>query len=313
MFALKLTLKKILIIRFSSIGDLVLTTPVIRCVKNQVDGVEVHYVCKERFSEVLEHNPHIDKHFYLENSLKALLSELKKENYDLIIDLHNNIRTRVLSSRLGVKRITFHKLNYEKWLLVNFNIYKLPHISIVDRYFNALHAIDVNNDNQGLEYHINPNDVVDVNTLPPEFKSGYIGFVIGAAHYTKKLPVNKIISVINKLNKPVVLLGGKEDANNAEKIISESKISIYNACGKYTIGQSASLVKQAESIITHDTGLMHIAAAYNKKIISVWGNTIPEFGMYPYFKNGDGDSTMLQVNELSCRPCSKIGYPRCPK
>jgi len=241
------------------------------------------------------------------------LNTLKKEKFDLIIDLHNNIRTRVLSSRLGVKRITFHKLNYEKWLLVNFNIYKLPHISIVDRYFNALHDLNVTNDENGLDFFIDPKDNVNINTLPNEFGSGYIGFVIGAAHYTKKMPASKIISVVNKLKKPVVLLGGKEDVKNAEKIISESTGSIYNGCGKYTIGQSASLVKQAESIITHDTGLMHIAAAFNKKIVSVWGNTIPEFGMYPYFKNGDGDSIMLQVNDLSCRPCSKIGYPRCPK
>ena len=292
---------------------MVLTTPIIRCVKNQLNGAEIHYVCKKRFSEVLLHNPHISKHHYLDAGLRPLIELLKQEKFDLIIDLHNNIRTRILSSRLGVKRVTFHKLNYEKWLMVNFNIYKLPHISIVDRYFNALNPLHIHNDNNGLDFFIAPEDEVQLNSLPEDFQKGYIGFVIGAAHYTKKLPVTKIVSIINKLNKPVVLLGGKDDAKNAEKIVSESTGKIFNVCGKYTIGQSASLVKQAECIISHDTGLMHIAAAFDKKIISVWGNTIPEFGMFPYFRKDEGDSSMHQVEGLSCRPCSKIGYPRCPK
>ena len=279
---------------------MVLTTPIIRCVKMQMNDAEIHYACKKRFSEVLLHNPYISKHHYLEASLRSLIELLKKEKFDLIIDLHNNIRTRVLSSRLGIKRISFHKLNYEKWLMVNLNIYKLPHISIVDRYFNALNPLDIHNDNNGLDFFISPKDELPLNTLPEEFRKGYIGFVIGAAHYTKKLPVPKIVSIINKLNKPVVLLGGKDDAKNAEKIISESTGKIFNACGQYTIGQSASLVKQAECIITHDTGLMHIAAAFNKKIVSVWGNTIPEFGMFPYFKNGEGDSSNAS-SRMICR------------
>ena len=276
-------------------------------------GAEIHFVCKKRFSEVLQHNPNISKHHYLGSSLRQLIESLKEEKFDLIIDLHNNIRTRVLCSRLGVKRVTFHKLNYEKWLMVNLNIYKLPHISIVDRYFNALNPLNIQNDNNGLDFFISHDEEVQLKTLPAAFQNGYIGFVIGAAHYTKKLPVTKITNLINKLNKPVILLGGKDDAKNAEQIISESTGMIFNACGPYTIGQSASLVKQSDCIITHDTGLMHIAAAFNKKIISIWGNTIPEFGMFPYFKNGEGESSLHQVEGLSCRPCSKIGYPRCPK
>ena len=103
-----------------------------------------------------------------------------------------------------------------------------------------------------------------------------------------------------------MLLGGMEDIATGDAIAGYTEGQVYNACGKFSINQSASLVQQARLVISHDTGLMHIAAAFKKKIISLWGNTIPEFGMYPYFP--DENSRILQVDGLSCRPCSKIGY-----
>jgi ADP-heptose:LPS heptosyltransferase len=147
--------------------------------------------------------------------------------------------------------------------------------------------------------------------LPENHQKGYIGFVIGAKHFTKQLPVEKIISICKKINKPIILLGGKEDAARAEMIENAVGKNIFNACGKYNLNQSASLIKQATKVITHDTGLMHIAAAFKKEIISVWGNTVPAFGFTPYLP--DPNSRMVEVKNLSCRPCSKIGYDKCPK
>jgi heptosyltransferase-2 len=132
--------------------------------------------------------------------------------------------------------------------------------------------------------------------------------VIGAAHNTKKLPIYKLKELCSKINHPVILLGGKEDYSNAVKISSVDPVKIYNACGKFNLAESADLVRRAKLIISHDTGLMHIAAAFKKDIISVWGNTVPSFGMYPY-------QTMYEifdVKKLWCRPCSKIGYDKCP-
>ncbi len=106
-----------------------------------------------------------------------------------------------------------------------------------------------------------------------------------------------------------MLLGGKEDSQAADEIEKVLGDKIINACGKYNLNQSASLVQQAEYIITHDTGLMHIASALKKKVISIWGNTVPEFGMYPYLT----EFKIIENKELSCRPCSKIGYNKCPK
>jgi len=107
-----------------------------------------------------------------------------------------------------------------------------------------------------------------------------------------------------------LLVGGPEDFERGEQIIANTNNTI-NTCGKYSILQSASLVQQAKMVITHDTGMMHIAAAFQQKIYSVWGNTVPEFGMYPYLESKQ--SKRIEVKGLNCRPCSKIGYDKCPK
>jgi ADP-heptose:LPS heptosyltransferase len=107
------------------------------------------------------------------------------------------------------------------------------------------------------------------------------------------------------------LLGGKEDAAIAEQVYQLHKNNTINLCGKLNLNQSASIIQQSHKVITSDTGLMHIAAAYKKDIISLWGNTIPEFGMGPYFAGKN--SQILEVKNLSCRPCSKLGYKKCPK
>ncbi len=302
---------KFLIIRFSSIGDIVLTTPVVRCLKTQVEGAEVHFLTKKAFTPVLAHNPYIDKLHVLQDSLSQTINALRQEGFDYIIDLHHNLRTLRVKNKLKVLSFSFNKLNIEKWLMVTFKINRLPQKHIVDRYFETVQLFDVKNDGKGLDYFISPADEVDVTQLPVAFRNGYIGFVIGAKHNTKKLPVPKIISLLRRINKPVVILGGKEDVSEGDEIANALDVSIYNACGKYSLSQSASLVKQADAIIAHDTGLMHIAAAFKKKIVSVWGNTIPGFGMYPY-EPGTG-SQIAEVKGLKCRPCSKIGYAKCPK
>lgn len=310
-FAKSSTVPKFLLVRFSSIGDIVLTTPVVRCLKKQLPDAEIHFLTKTAFEPVVKHNPYIDKIQLLEKSFSRLCKILMYEHYDYMIDLHKNIRTVRLKNRLKIISFSFNKLNLEKWLLVNFNINRLPDEHIVDRYLKTAQIFDVKNDNAGLDYFIPPEDEISTDTLPESFRKGYIGFVIGAKHETKKLPVHKIISLIKKINLPVVLLGGKEDMDTGKQIANEFPHLVFNACGVFRLNQSASLVKKARLILTHDTGLMHLAAAFKKKIISFWGNTIPEFGMYPYMP--DKSSVIFQVPDLSCRPCSKLGYTRCPK
>jgi ADP-heptose:LPS heptosyltransferase len=302
---------KFLIIRFSSIGDIVLTTPVIRNLKAQVEGAEIHYLTKPQFSSILENNPYVDKVHLLKDSFGDTVEELKYEHYDYIIDLHRNIRTERLKRRLKIISFSFEKLNWEKWLLVNFKKNKMPNVHIVDRYLDTLKVFDVKNDNKGLDYFIPAKDEVDITTISEELKNGYVGVVVGAYHNTKKLTKNKLISVCKKINKPIVLLGGPDNKEEGEEVKNAVKERIYNRCGSYNINQSASIVKQANVILSPDTGLMHIASAFKKKIVSVWGNTVPEFGMYPYLPHTD--SEIIEIKDLNCRPCTKIGFKECPK
>lgn len=318
---------KILILRFSSIGDIVLTTPVVRTVKTQLDKAEVHYATKAQYKELFVANPYIDKMHYLGESLSELIHELRQEKFDYVIDLHHNLRTLRVKRALGVPSFSYNKLNVEKWLKVNLKIDKLPPLHIVDRYMKTVEPLGVRTDALGLDYFIPEKDEVPTEWLPDGFRGEYVVYAIGAQHGTKKLPLEKMIELCDRINKPVVLLGGPEDAEIGERVerffsrdgesaeISDGlrrmnkKTLVYNGCGKFNINQSASVVRQARYVFSHDTGLMHIAAAFRKEVFSIWGNTIPAFGMYPYRTR----FTVLENNRLSCRPCSKIGYEKCPK
>lgn len=303
---------KILVVRFSSIGDIVLTTPILRCIKQQLKDVKLHYVTKHSFLSVIENNIYVDKVFTIKDSLKEVIPQLKKENYDYVIDLHHNIRTLKLKTALGKKSFSFNKLNWEKFLIVNFKKNKLPNIHIVDRYFETVQSFGVKNDGKGLDYFINQKDEIDIPSwLPSIFHKDYNALVVGGSYFTKQIPINKLKEICAKSSLPLILLGGKEDAAIAEQVYQFHKNKTINLCGKLNLNQSASIIQQANKVITSDTGLMHIAAAYKKDIISLWGNTIPEFGMDPYLAGYN--SQILEVKGLSCRPCSKLGYKKCPK
>ncbi|MBK7130292.1 MAG: glycosyltransferase family 9 protein [Crocinitomicaceae bacterium] len=301
---------KFLIVRFSSIGDIVLTTPVVRCIKKQVPGAEVHYVTKKSFSHILESNPHISKIFTIEKDVSEVAGALRDEQYDFIVDLHNNLRSSILKQKLGVKSASFPKLNVKKFLLTKFKIDRLPELHVVDRYFAAVKSWGVHPDMNPCDYFIPPHD--EVNPLQFDLPEKFIAFAIGAQLNTKKLPNEKIISIIQKIKMPVAILGGKTDFENGEQIAAACSNAV-NLCGKMNLNQSASIIRQCEKMVTHDTGLMHIASCFKKKIISVWGNTVPSFGMYPYSPMDPHLYSMHEVKGLNCRPCSKIGYPECPK
>jgi ADP-heptose:LPS heptosyltransferase len=304
---------KVLILRFSSIGDIVLTSPIVRCLKAQVKDIEIHFLTKQAFASIVDANPSITKVFTIQKKVSEVLTQLKKENYDYVIDLHHNLRTKQVIWGLQRPAKSFPKLNFKKWLLVQLKINKMPVLHIVDRYFKSTQHFNIKNDLKGLDFFIPEKDHVKLKELPTRFSQGFIALVIGAQHFTKRMPNSKIIELCQLLPLPIVLIGGKEDVNNAKIIEQALGNKVFNACGKYNLFQSASIIKQSNLVISHDTGMMHIAAAFNKKIISVWGNTVPEFGMYPYMPTHQEDSFLAEVNNLSCRPCSKIGKTSCPK
>jgi ADP-heptose:LPS heptosyltransferase len=191
---------------------------------------------------------------------------------------------------------------------------RLPKVHIVERYFEAVKAIGVNNDHKNNQFLIPAKQHISVkNEFGLEAKT-YLAVAIGAQFATKRIPETKLLEILEKVNLPIVLLGGREDVKQAKILCEQLKHKyIKNACGNYSILQSASIVSQAKVVLSNDTGLMHIAACFSVPIISVWGNTVPELGMYPYKPEKEVKCTTFEVANLSCRPCSKIGYQSCPK
>lgn len=301
-------MKKVLVIRFSSIGDIVLTSPILRCLKKQHPEIEIHYLTKSSFSFIVEQNEYVSKVHTIDNDIDEVLPQLKAEEFNFVVDLHHNLRTWRLKQKLKTASKAFPKLNFEKFMLTTFKRRKMPDIHVVDRYFEAVASLGVENDKEGLDYFL-PVNVI----LPSDIEhiKDYVAVAIGAQFATKKMPVNKLIALIQKIDSTVLLLGGPTDIE-AGKQIAEKCTNSINLCGRMHLNESALVIKNAKKVITHDTGLMHIAAAFKKPIISIWGNTVPELGMYPYLPSDRALFTIHQV-ELPCRPCSKIGHQKCPK
>lgn len=300
--------KKILIIRFSSIGDIVLTSPIIRCLKKQLPNAQIHYLTKENYKNILSSNPYITKIHTLKHSIADTAKELKSENFDFVVDLHHNLRSLLVKTKLNIPLQTFNKLNVRKWIYVKTKRKSImPSIHIVDRYFEAVSKLGVTNDMAGLDFFDGQISNID---LPFD---NYVAIVCGATHTTKQIPPKYIEYLCQNIKQNIILLGDSNDAKRLQTIAISNLPNVVNMCGKCSLSQSALYVKHSSLVITSDTGLMHIAAAYNKNIITIWGNTTPQLGMYPYMPTGKGKYINIEAKDVKCRPCSKIGYKECPK
>jgi len=297
-----------LIVRFSSIGDIIYTTPVIRCMKQQLRGAEVHYLTKKNFSFLLDNNPYIDRLHLLKDKLSDTIKELKNEKFDYIIDLHNNLRSTLIKVKLGVRSSTFKKERFKKWLAIRFHYNKIKPVHLVDRYLEAVKFLGVVNDEKPIDYFLEDQYSLE-NLLPESHRSSYIAFVIGANHFTKRMPNEQVINICKALKHPVVLLGGKDVSHNGTIIQEASGPGVFNACGKISFNESVYLIKQAYKVAGFDTGLTHIAEAFNKKIISIWGSTIPELVGVQAYKTEEFYEAGV---DLPCRPCTRYGRKKCP-
>ena len=300
---------KILILRFSSIGDVVLTSPVVRCLKEQVPGARIHYCTKPAYRSIVDHNPHIDKCFYIDGNLFDLIRQLRAEQYDYVVDLQNGFTAGLIRTMLGRRSYSLNTSGLRTWLYRRWKISTLAPQHIVDRYLETVQPLGVQNDEMGLDYFIPYKDQVEADWLPTTHRHDYVAFAIGGRHLTKRLPVSRMIELCRKINHPVVLLGDSGDRPAGELIASElGSHLIFNACGLFNLNQSASLLQQARVVFSHDTGLMHIAAALQKKVYSIWGSSTPQLGGYPY----KTPYVLLEKTELACRPCSQTGSGNCP-
>jgi ADP-heptose:LPS heptosyltransferase len=311
---------KVLVIRFSSIGDIILTSPVLRCLKEQVPGVEIHFLTKAVFRDLVAHSPHVAKVHTIEEEVGEALPALRREGFQWVIDLHHNLRSWKVKRALGAKAHSFPKLNIEKWLLVNLKRDRMPRgadgrtpLHIVDRYLRTVAPLGVKNDGCGLELHIPAERAVTPDALPATHRNGYTALCIGAAHATKRLPPYKLVDLAQRLNGPLVIIGGREDQAVARMIADAVGARALDATGRYDLLGSASLIAGARAVIAHDSGAMHVAAAFQRPVVSIWGSTVPLFGMGPYIPQHPERAQVMEVAGLDCRPCSKIGFAHCPK
>lgn len=299
--------KRILIIRLSSLGDVILTTPVVRSLKTAYPEMVIDFLVRPEYKDVYLHNPHIDKILEYEGdelSVKAFREHIKK-SYDLVLDLQNNKRSHELTRGIKIPVHRYKKNNIKKWFLVHWKINRFKKIlSIPEKYIHNIE--DLKLDEQGAEVFTNPDSIPQINN-----SEKYVGFAPGSKHITKMWPADYYIRVGNLLNNlgyKIVLFGGKDDADICRYISIYIKDCI-NLAKENNILQMQTDMKKCEFIICNDSGLMHLATTVNIPVITFFGSTVKEFGFSPYNAN----ALVLENKNVKCRPCSHIGKDYCPK
>ena len=306
--------KRILIIRFSSIGDIVLTFTVASTIKSLYPHCSIDFVTKPQFKELLNACPDLDTIYTLTGTVAQLRKEIDFNQYDAILDLHHNLRSRILLGFQFGKVYRFPKNNIEKWLLTTFKTRPKIIRHVTERYLETLSAY-TKAPIVGIApaYRVPDASKIDIKETFQVEPSKYVAVAIGAQFATKRMPTDLLVELIQKINLPVLLLGAKEDQLTANEILEQCTSNIiFSAVGTATIHESAWLVKNAKALLTHDTGLMHIGASFEVPLHVIWGNTTRDFGMYPYRVEQE-QVFNYEVSGLSCRPCSKIGHQSCPK
>lgn len=299
-------IKKILIIRFSSFGDIVLTYPFITQLRKIFPNAQIDFLTKEKFAPLVK--MHKDVNSILEyhgEKTGELKVRIKQNNYDLILDIHKNIRSVFSTLFTRPEKIRFKKGTLKKLLFVALKINLIKKIiPVFKRYLLALDKI-----------HILDNFDFTVTDLDfnrePIVKEPYILIAPSSKHFTKTLPKEKFEQIINGIkNRKIVLIGdnSNEDSNICNYLSGKSE-NIINYCGKSDFGILTDLIYNCELVLCNDSGVLHLAEALNKKVIVFFGSTVKEFGFYPQLKS----TIVFENNNLKCRPCTHIGKSYCPK
>ncbi len=299
---------KILVIRLSSLGDILLVTPVVRALKNKNPGISIDFLLREEYSDALKLNNNLDNlYFYKRDGrFKAgLLESLKMNKYDFVFDLQNNYRSREICSALKVKTFRFFKHSLDKFLLVNFKINRLKNTKQIPfRYAGTIGELAL--DERGIDLYTDkfPDKIISG-------KNNLIGFCPGARHFTKRWPADYFVKLGNLLTQygfTVLLFGGKSDRQLCSEISGQITTS-YDLSNNNDLLQTVADMKSCKIIVGNDSGLIHAASSTNAKIIVIFGSTVREFGFAPF----NCDHLILENNLLTCRPCSHIGKEICPK
>lgn len=314
-------IKKILVIRLSSLGDIILTEPLLRSLKAALPRSSIHFVTKKMYADVLRFNPFIDSLIETDDDIDYQgLKELKKRitsgNYDLIIDAHNNLRTFYLKLFQKAKKLTFKKYSFRKFLLVKFKINLMKQLPpIAKRYCDIIRPLTDKIDDFNPSIFIDP--AASGSSVIEHLKNStagkiLIGIVPSSNHFTKTYPAEKYIELINSFDKnkySFYLFGKGSDKQNIDIITKGTGDNVIDLCDMLDIHDLAETMEKCALIISGDTGPMHIAESLNIPLVMLAGSSVKEFGFYPQNSN----ALVMERDGLSCRPCSHIGKSYCPK
>ncbi len=326
-------MKKILVIRLSSIGDIILSSPLVRALHKKLPDARIDFVVKREFAELLEYHPFISTLYRLDTSLgfaevRSLRQRMKDVGYDLVVDIHNNSRSIFLRSGLGARVVSVDKRRLERFLLVVFKINKYNGVvPVAERYIETVKEFGVENDGGGLDVYI-PKETVErvaaqlksltvrssrEGGLDYEEVKPVIGFCPAAKHNTKMWLKENFIQLGSllqqKYHTSIILFGGTDDVAHCSEIAGKMRTEATNLAGKLTLLEIAAAMDLCDVVVTNDTGLMHLAAARKRKVVAIFGPTLQEFGFFPY----GTESVVIERIGLRCRPCSHIGSARCPR
>jgi lipopolysaccharide heptosyltransferase II len=325
------TTHRTLIIRFSSIGDILLSSLLVRVLRTRFPGSVIDYVVKSEYADLVRHNPHLTGviPFPMNGGLRELRemrNAIRSNRYDLIVDIHESLRSRFLCWGFpGVVRI--HKRKLARFLLVNahWDVYEwfggAP--SVAERYLEPVQRLGIANDGAGLEVFFPPTAatiaekyLLDAGVSP---RSAIIGICPSARHNNKMWIKERFAETASSLAREhqatVVLFGsGSHEKTHCQEVKSlierqAPDVLVMNLAGQCSLLETAAMMDYCSVVVTNDTGLMHLAAARKRKVVAIFGPTAREFGFFPYGTT----STVVENTSLSCRPCTHIGLPECPQ
>lgn len=316
----------------SSLGDVLLTTPLIRILRKKYPNAEIDFLVRPEYSELLRHNPHVTNLLLYDiregfPGLQKLKRKLRSENYHVLLDLHRNLRSIYLRLRTpfspfsNAKIYRIKKNQIIRFLLVKLkiNLYRKIYgspIPVWKKYILAAKPLGLEPDGQGLEFFLPPelSNIIptQINELPPG--NWKVVMAPGARHFTKRWLPEYFAELIRRLHQSyglkTILVGGPEDVavtNNILQLLPDQIAASFAA--KLSISETASVIKNAALVISNDSGLMHVASAFNRPLIAIFGSTVEELGFFPY----SSKAVVLENEGLYCRPCSHIGRGSCPE
>ncbi len=321
-------MKKILVIRLSSFGDIVLASPLLRALRTTYPLAQVDFLVKSQYADLVKFNPYITSVLEMRvgdwSELQLLLNRIQAERYDLVVDLHNSLRSRYIRLLSKATRtVVINKRVFARFALVKFkiNLYKAV-IPVTERYFETCEPFSVQDDNKGLEVFVPDQTIETISSFMSKYKleryKVVVGFAPAAKHATKRwLPERYIelgTAIAKEYNARIIIFGGKEDETYCDDIAQMINMqtgthTAETLAGKLSLIETAAVLDYCNVVVSNDTGLMHLAQARGKKVVAIFGSTVKEFGFFPIASL----SNVLEANEVECRPCSHIGRAECPK